>query len=142
LAGCAFLVAASAAQPTASADANHATAVDALFARWEKPDSPGCAVGVIKDGVLVHARGYGIANLEHGVAITAKTVFDIGSCSKQFTAFSILLLAQERKLFVARRHPEIPDYGRPILTRHLSITRVDCVTTTTCWNWTASALKT
>jgi CubicO group peptidase (beta-lactamase class C family) len=123
LAGCAFLAAAPAAQPTGSVGANQTTAVGAMFARWDKPDSPGCSVGVIKDGVLVHASGYGRANLEHGIAITAKTVFDIGSCSKQFTAFSILILAQEQKLSlqdnIRKFLPEIPDYGRPILIRHL-----------------------
>jgi len=119
LAGCAFLASFS----VSADDTNHGKAVDAVFAPWDKPDSPGCAVGVIQDGALVHARGYGMANLEHGIPITSRTVFDIGSCSKQFTAFSILLLAQQRKLSltdnIRKFAPEIPDYGSPILIHHL-----------------------
>ena len=111
------------AQPSAPVDASHTAQVDALFAQWDMPDSPGCAVGIIKDGVLIHARGYGMANLEHGIPITRQTVFDIGSCSKQFTAFCILLLEKQGKLSldndVRKFVPEVPDFGRPILIRHL-----------------------
>ncbi len=97
--------------------------VDAVFAAYEKPGSPGCALGVIRDGMLIHARGYGLANLEHSVLITGTTVFDIGSTSKQFTATAILLLAQQGKLSLdddIRKHiPELPVYSRPITIRHL-----------------------
>lgn len=73
-------------------------AVEALFATWDRPDSPGCALGVIQDGKLTYTRGFGQASLEHSVPITAHTVFDIGSTSKQFTAASIGLLVQDGKL--------------------------------------------
>ena len=103
-------------------DAN-AKAVDALFATWDKPDSPGCALGVIKDGKLIYARGYGAANLEHDIRITTKSVFDIGSTSKQFTAASIALLAAQGKLSIdddiRRFIPELPDYGKKITLRNL-----------------------
>jgi CubicO group peptidase (beta-lactamase class C family) len=72
--------------------------VDALFAEWDRPGSPGCALGVIQDGKLVHARGFGEASVELSVPITSATVFDIGSTSKQFTAACIGLLVQEGKL--------------------------------------------
>ncbi len=97
--------------------------VDRLFAAWDRPDSPGCAVGIIKDGRLLYARGYGMANLEHGIPITPRTVFDIASTSKQFTAASLLLLEQHGRLSldddIRRFVPELPDYGRPITLRHL-----------------------
>jgi CubicO group peptidase (beta-lactamase class C family) len=97
--------------------------VDAIFAQYDKPDSPGCALGVIKDGKLVYARGYGMANLEHGVPNGPKLVYDIGSTSKQFAAASVLLLAQQGKLSLdddARKHiPELPAYQKPITIRHL-----------------------
>src|SRR5262245_38152002 len=63
--------------------------VDALFSAWDRPDSPGCALGVIQERKLVHARGFGSASLEHGVPIGPATEFDVGSTSKQFTAAAI-----------------------------------------------------
>jgi CubicO group peptidase (beta-lactamase class C family) len=97
--------------------------IDTLFARFERPGSPGCALGVYRDGRMVYARGYGSAQLELDVPITPATVFDIGSTSKQFTAMSILLLAKDGRLSldddVRRFLPELPSYGRPITIRHL-----------------------
>ena len=97
--------------------------VDSVFASYDRPDAPGCAVGVYQDGRIRYARGYGLADLEHRVPITPATVFDIGSTSKQFTAATILLLQQEGKLSldddVRRFLPELPEYERPITIRHL-----------------------
>ena len=97
--------------------------VDSVFAAYARPDAPGCAVGVYRDGRIRYARGYGLADLEHRVPISPATVFDIGSTSKQFTAATILLLAQEGKLSldddVRRFLPELPVYERPITIRHL-----------------------
>jgi CubicO group peptidase (beta-lactamase class C family) len=97
--------------------------VDAIFANFDKADSPGCALGVIKDGKLIYSRGYGKANLEHGIANGSKLVYDIGSTSKQFAAASILLLGQAGKLSleddVRKFIPELPGYQKPILIRHL-----------------------
>ncbi len=97
--------------------------VDDLFAEWDKPDSPGCSLAVVRDGQIVYKRGYGSANLELGVPITLHSVFYVGSVSKQFTVFCIALLAQEGKLSLdddIRKHiPEMPDYGDPITIRHL-----------------------
>ncbi|MFN2539033.1 MAG: serine hydrolase domain-containing protein, partial [Mycobacteriales bacterium] len=67
--------------------------VDQVFAERFHDGAPGCAVGVVQDGELAFAKGYGSANLEHDVAITPETVFDIASGSKQFTAATALLLA-------------------------------------------------
>src|SRR5262249_27030558 len=106
------------------ADATNLTArVDALFAKYNKPDSPGCALGVIKDGKLIYARGYGMANLEHNIPNGPQIVYDIGSMSKQFTAASILLLAAQGKLSldddVRKYIPELPAYQQPITIRHM-----------------------
>ena len=67
--------------------------VDELFAEWDKPDSPGCAIGIIQDGKLIYTRGYGMSDLENDIPLTSKSVFCIASTSKQFTAASIVLLA-------------------------------------------------
>ncbi len=97
--------------------------VDKIFAAYDRKDSPGCALGVFQSGKIVYSRGYGMANLAAGEPITAKTIFDIGSTSKQFTAASILLLAQRGKLSldddVRRYIPELPQYQKPITIRQL-----------------------
>src|SRR5688572_15661672 len=72
--------------------------VDRVFAAWDKPDSPGCALGIVRNGELVYQKGYGQANLEHSILIRPSTVFYIASTSKQFTAASIVLLAKQNKL--------------------------------------------
>lgn len=58
----------------------------------------GAAVAVLRDGKLVFAKGYGQANLELAEPVNAKTVFRIGSLTKQFTAAGVLLLAEQGKL--------------------------------------------
>ena len=97
--------------------------VDALFAQWDKSDSPGCALGVIKDGSFIYKRGYGMANLDYNIPISPNTSFYIASTSKQFTAMSIALLAREGKISldddVRKYLPEIPQYQSPITIRHL-----------------------
>ncbi|MBI3567615.1 MAG: beta-lactamase family protein [Gemmatimonadetes bacterium] len=98
-------------------------AIDALFADHAMPASPGCAVGVYRDGAVVFAKGYGSANLNFAVPITPETRFTVGSVSKQFTAASIALLVRAWRLSldddVRRFIPELPDYGTPIRVRHL-----------------------
>jgi len=89
--------------------------VDAIFADLTKPGSPGCALGVYRDGRMLYAKGYGLANLEEGVRITPESVFDIASVSKQFTAASIVLLERQGKLRldddIRKYVPELPDYS-------------------------------
>lgn len=98
-------------------------AVDRVFDAWRSTDSPGCALGVSRNGRVVYERGYGMANLETGTPISPSSIFHVASVSKQFTAMAIMLLAREGKLSVddnIRKYlPEIPDYGTPITIRHL-----------------------
>ena len=111
-------------QTATPAPAEQLTArVDQLFAQWDKPDSPGCALAVIKEGQIVYKRAYGTANLELAAPLTTSSVFNAGSISKQFTAISILMLAQQGKLSlddkVQKYIPEVPDFGTPVTLRHL-----------------------
>jgi CubicO group peptidase (beta-lactamase class C family) len=97
---------------------------DALLKENEKPGHPGCAVGVYQNGETLYEGAYGLANVEHGVPIDPqRTVFNIASVSKQFTAASILLLVQDGKLKldddIRKYLPEIPDYGHTITIEHL-----------------------
>ncbi|MFK8011295.1 MAG: serine hydrolase domain-containing protein [Marinicellaceae bacterium] len=98
-------------------------AVDEIFSDWEKSDTPGCALGIIKDGQLIYARGYGMANLEYNLPNNSKSVFRIGSTSKQFTAASIVLLAEKKQLNLDDTlhtfFPDFPDYAKNITVRHL-----------------------
>jgi CubicO group peptidase (beta-lactamase class C family) len=99
--------------------------IDAVFAEWDRWDSPGAAVVVLRDGEVLYQRGYGSAQLEYSIPIVPSTVFHVASVSKQFTAMVIELLARDGKLAwedEARRFlPELPDYGTPPITlRHLA----------------------
>ncbi len=98
-------------------------AVDKLLSQWDKKDTPGCALAIVKDGKIIYKKGYGLANLEHSIPITPQSVFYIGSVSKQFVTMSIALLAKEGKLSldddIRKFVPELPDYGSPITVRHL-----------------------
>lgn len=111
------------AQSASASPADRHKQVDAIFASWNGTHTPGCAVGISRDGVLDYARGYGMSNLEYDVAITPDSIFQVGSISKQFTAFSIALLAQDGKLSldddIRKYLPEMPDFGKTITIAHL-----------------------
>ena len=96
--------------------------VDRIFAQWDQPNSPGCALAVMRDGQIIYQRGYGQATLEYDAPITPATIFHVASVSKQFTAFAITLLAQEGKLTLdddLRKYiPELPPFGHTITLRH------------------------
>jgi CubicO group peptidase (beta-lactamase class C family) len=96
--------------------------IDAVFKAYG-PTTPGCALGIYHDGAIVYSKGYGMADLNLGVPITAGTMFDIGSTSKQFAAASVVLLANEGKLSlgddVRKYIPELPDYGTTITIDHM-----------------------
>jgi CubicO group peptidase (beta-lactamase class C family) len=97
--------------------------VDKLFAQWNRSDSPGCSLGVSRNGMVVYEREYGMANLELGAPITPASVFHVASISKQFTAMSIMLLAQRGQLSlddeVQKYVSEWANHGKPVTIRHL-----------------------
>lgn len=106
-----------------SASHDRTSQVDSVFERWNNFTSPGCAVGIMKDGHVVLEKAYGMADLQHEIPNTIETVFENGSVSKQFTAAAIVLLALEGKITldddVRYYIPEVPDYGTTITLRHL-----------------------
>jgi CubicO group peptidase (beta-lactamase class C family) len=97
--------------------------IDSIFAEFDQPGTPGCALGVARDGQVLLERAWGLADLERSVANTPTTIFEAGSVSKQFTAAAILLLQSDGRLSldddVRRWMPELPDYGAPVTLRHL-----------------------
>jgi CubicO group peptidase (beta-lactamase class C family) len=96
--------------------------VDQLMSAYDG-NSPGAAIGVLRGGKLVMAKGYGRASLEYPSPIGPRTVFHVASVSKQFTAFAVILLARDGKLSldddVRKYIPELPDPGSTITLRHL-----------------------
>ncbi|MEX1157431.1 MAG: serine hydrolase domain-containing protein [Thermomicrobiales bacterium] len=97
--------------------------IDAIFSEWDRDDSPGCALSVIRDGEVVYARGYGMANLEHDIPIAPGSIFHVASISKQFTDMCVALLATEGAFTldddIREYVPEAPDYGATITIRHM-----------------------
>lgn len=97
--------------------------IEQIFAQYTQPGSPGCVLAVIKAGNIIFQSAYGLANLEIEAPLTSKSIFNIGSISKQFTAFTIALLAADGKLSLdddLRLHlPEMHDFDETITLRHL-----------------------
>ena len=97
--------------------------IDSLFRKWDRTSSPGWAVGIVRNDSLIFAKGYGMANLEYGVPISPETIFHMASVSKQFTAFSIVLLARQGKLNldddIHKYLPWFPDLKEKITIRNL-----------------------
>src|SRR5262245_14241438 len=95
-----------------------AATVEGLFAQWDRTDSPGAAVVVVKDGAVLYQRGFGSANLESRAPITPQTAFDAASVAKQFTGLAVAMLIDRGKLSLdddIRKHlPDVPNFGRPI----------------------------
>jgi CubicO group peptidase (beta-lactamase class C family) len=100
-----------------------ARAVDALLSQHYGPSTPGVAVIVIRDGVVLQKAAYGMADLEHGVPAETDTSFRLASFSKQFTAMAIMMLAEQGRLDyddpVTRFLPELARFGDALTIRHL-----------------------
>ena len=96
--------------------------IDRVFSTWDRQDAPGFAVGIVRDGEPVYRRGFGLANVEHGVPNTSSTRFDIGSVTKQFTAFALFMLLRDGKVDlnddVRDYVPELPPHDPPVRVRH------------------------
>lgn len=97
--------------------------VDSLMAEYDREDAPGGVVGVIRGGEVAFAKGYGMADLAHGIPITAETKFNLGSASKQFMAFAFALLESQGELSlddpVSEHLPDWPGFGQTVTLRHL-----------------------
>jgi len=96
---------------------------DQMMARFDGPESPGAAVGVWRDGETIYSKTYGTANLTYGIPFEPDTRTNIGSTSKQFTAFAVMLQAERGLLSLdddIRTHiPELPEFDGTIQVRHL-----------------------
>ena len=97
--------------------------IDNLLKSWQSKSKPGIAVAVNKNNKTVYENYFGVSNLENLTPITSKTKFLIASVSKQFTAFAISILADEKKLSlqddIRKYIPQLPDYNHKITVMHL-----------------------
>lgn len=112
-----------AAQSTSKLPKSGSDKIDNLFKDFNRKDSPGYAIGITKGTETLYSKGFGSANLDYSIPITANSSFDIASVSKQFTAACIALLIIEGKLTLetpAKEFiPELAKYKDIILIKHL-----------------------
>jgi CubicO group peptidase (beta-lactamase class C family) len=94
-----------------------------IKAEMEKQKIPGVSIAVVKDGKPVLVKGYGLANVEHQVAVKPETVFQSGSVGKQFTAMAVMLLVEDGKISldekIGKYLGKVPDSWKNITVRHL-----------------------
>jgi CubicO group peptidase (beta-lactamase class C family) len=106
-----------------AAAADFSASIDALFKDFDSPKVPGASVIVIREGKVLYKKAYGLADLEAGTASTTKTNYRLASVTKQFTAMSILILADRGRLSledrITRFFPDYPAYGKDITIRQL-----------------------
>src|SRR5262245_53552157 len=98
--------------------------IDAVVAaEMRKQKVPGVALAIVRKGEVVLVKGYGEANVEHHVPVTADTIFQSGSVGKQFTAAAIMTLVDDGKISlddsVAKFWPEVGKWWHPVTVRHL-----------------------
>lgn len=103
--------------------ANVIKKVDNILTKKITDNEPGAAVIIVKNGRIIFNKCFGLADIEHNVPITSKTMFNLASVSKQFTAFAILLLEKEGKLNLSddihKYIPDLPDYSKSVTIQHL-----------------------
>ena len=110
-------------EPPASLPADVTARVDGLFAKWDRRDIPGCAVGIAYRGRLIYSKGFGSADLEFRVPDTPQTVFDVMSFSKSLTCVCLALLMDEGKIApdddLRKFVPEMHRFDPPIRIRDM-----------------------
>lgn len=97
--------------------------IDTFLSSKYNENTPGCVIGIVKDGKLIYTKGFGMANLDYEIPMTPKSIINIMSVSKQFTAACIALLIIDKKLSLTddihKYIPEFPEYGQKITVEHL-----------------------
>ena len=85
-------------EPPAGLPADFMARMDGLFAKWNRRDTPGCAVGVVNRGQVIYSKGFGSANLEYQAPNTPQTVFDVTGVSPSLTCVCLAMLMDEGKI--------------------------------------------
>lgn len=98
-------------------------AVDRIFAKWDRLNSPGCVVGIVRNGKLIYSKGIGSANLDYEVPNTPQTLFGIASASKAFTCACLALLMDQGKVDpeddLRKFVPEMHTFESPVRIKHM-----------------------
>src|SRR6266704_4966223 len=109
--------------PIRAQDAIATKVDDYIKAEMQRQHIPGLSLAVVKDGQIILARGYGLANVEHQVPVKSETIFQSGSMGKQFTATAVMMLVEAGKLSlsdtVTKFFSDAPDSWKNITVRHL-----------------------
>ena len=104
-------------------DAVSAKVDDVVRAQLRKQKIPGIGLGVMRDGKIIKATGYGLANVELNVSVKPESIFQTGSVGKQFTATAVMMLVEEGKLGlddkITKYFPEAPAAWKAVTVRHL-----------------------
>lgn len=99
------------------------TYIDSLLQEKYPPNAPGATFLISKNGNIIYKKAFGLANLEHNVAMQTDNIFEIGSITKQFTAISILMLMEQGKLDldddITKYIKDYPTQGKTITIHHL-----------------------
>lgn len=99
-----------------------ASQLDSLFESVFKKDEPGGAILIAKEGRIIYQKGFGLADINTKEAITAQTLFNVGSISKTFVAFGILQLAKENKLSLDDPiYKYFPDFKDSAIAKRIKI---------------------
>jgi CubicO group peptidase (beta-lactamase class C family) len=105
------------------ADAQRSATMDDHIRGQIGDRDPGLALAIIKSSAVVHAAGYGLADIEAGTPVLPETIFHMASCGKQLTAVAILMLAEAGRLGlddpIGRHLPEVAGFGPKVTLRHL-----------------------
>jgi D-alanyl-D-alanine carboxypeptidase len=84
---------------------------------------PGVSIAVVRNGQVIKAKGYGIANIEANSAASSKTVYEIGSMTKQFTSAAVMMLVEQGKISlddkITKYFTDAPAWWNQITVRHL-----------------------
>ncbi len=96
---------------------------EAVRVQLKEQKIPGLSLGVMRDGKIIKATGYGLANVELNVPVTPPSIFQTGSVGKQFTATAVMMLVEEGKLglddTITKYFPEAPAAWKNVTVRHL-----------------------
>src|SRR5262245_24420545 len=109
--------------PIHAQDGSAAKVDDYMKAEMQRQRIPGASLAVVKDGQIILAQGYGLANVEHQVTVKPETIFQSGSVGKQFTATAVMILVEEGKINlddkISKYLDNTPKSWEKITVRHL-----------------------